>query len=56
MDDIFQSVHECGEDIEATKKSHTLVSVVYINGRSCQEVPRRGGLAHGIMGSLNMSI
>ena len=56
LDELVQSVHLCGKDIDILKYLTYLNSVVHNYGGSNQEVTGRIGLAYGVMDSFNTSI
>ncbi|KAG0718623.1 Transient receptor potential channel pyrexia [Chionoecetes opilio] len=56
LDEMVQSVHACGEDIEILESFTYLGSAVHNDGESRQEILRRIGIAHGAMDSLSGSI
>ena len=51
LDEMVQSVHACGEDIEILENFTYLGSVGHSDGVSSQEVIRRFGLSHVVMDS-----
>lgn len=55
FDDLAQSVHTFGEDVEVTRNLKELGSIVHRDFESCKKVTRRIGSDFGVMDSFNTS-